>query len=1095
VGGVAAQTGTFARNGEYWTLGYGGRTFSIKDVKGLSYIQRLLEHPGEEFNAIELEAGPELPESGGGDLASILSDANLSVSRPRDLGEMLDEKAKHDFKRRLHELGGELEELKERGDYRRAAEVEAEIDAIADEIRRAQGKGGRDRRMGSVAERARLNVTRAIRAAVQKISEFNGPLGELLNKSVRTGLYCSYAPNPRVPVTWQFASENSGSAVVTEAALPLLNRSEAGFPRALAHRSTFVGREAERGLLRGFLDQALQGEGRVVMISGAPGVGKTSLADEVGAEAAQRGFLALAGSCYDRDDSAPFIPFVEILEAALAQARSPQAFRQALGNDAPEIARLMPQLRRLFPDLPPPLETPPEQSRRLLFDAIVQVLTRTAGDRPVLLVLEDLHWADEGTLSLLGHLARLVAKIRVIIVGTYRDLELDAGGPLAATLDDLMRLHLLRRITLGGLSQPAVAEMIAALCDRDPPSAVVDFIYLGTEGNPFFVEELFQHLVERGRLMDSKGEFRRDLSLAEADVPQSLRLVIGRRLARLGEETRKVLATAAVLGRSFPLELLEAATRVDTDLLLDRIEEAEKAGLLSSTLQGREARFQFSHELIRQAVVGEISAARRQRLHLQVADAIERVYANALEDQANELAHHLWQAGKAADLAKTVRYLELAARRALAQSAYEAALRDVANALELIQAAPDSHECKQRELDLQIACGVGLLATRGWYVPEMAIAYRRAHQLCQNLGDDPRRFHVAFGLWSFHLVCGEHPMARQYAEEMVRLALGMHDDGMMVQASWGIGCTQFFMGELDGARAYLEQAVHLYDRQRHSGLAFQFGQDPCVSSLCFQAMTLLMLGYPDQAEKSAKEGLALARDLHYPFTLAWCLTMLAKYYTIRREYEGAEKLIDEGFPLTKEHGFAFFESGIAAYRIIGLAARGRMAELSAAGGVGLGAIASPDFALAHSWARPAIAEALGSAGQIDMAQTLLEQAVELVERNQERYAESEIYRIRAVLALRRIEASNNATAVDDARAAAEQNFLRAIEIAGRHNARLLRLRAATGLCRLLMQSGRGAEAKLLLARNYELFTEGFDAPDLRAAAALIEELGPDPKAA
>ncbi|HZY60646.1 MAG TPA: AAA family ATPase, partial [Candidatus Binataceae bacterium] len=627
----------FARSGEYWTLGYGGRTFSLKDVLGLSYIQRLLQHPGEEFAAIDLEAGPELPASGDSDLASVLSGANLSVGRPRDLGAMLDEKAKQDFKRRLHELGEELEEFKERGDYRRAAEVESEIDSIADELRRSRRKGGHDRRMGSVAERARLNVTRAIRAALQKVSEFNGPLGELFNQSIRTGLYCSYAPNPRVPVAWQFAVASSGPTALTEAPPPLLSRLESGFPRALGHRTTFVGREAERATLRSFLDQALRGEGKVVMISGAPGVGKTRLADEAGAQAAQSGFLALAGSCYDRDDAVPFSPFVEIMEGAWAQALSLETFRAALGNDAPEIARLMPQLRRLFPDLPPPLEIPPEQSRRLLFDALVRMMTRAAGDRPLLLVLEDLHWADEGTLSLLNHLARLVAKLRVLIVGTYRDYELAPGGPLAATLDELTRLHLLRRITLGGLSQPAVAGMIASLCDRDPPQSVVEFIYSGTDGNPFFVEELFLHLVERGKLLDSQGEFRRDLKLAEVEVPESLRLVIGRRLARLGEETRKMLATAAVLGRSFPLELLEAATRVDTDSLLDRIEEAEKAGLLSSTVRGREARFQFSHELIRQAVVGEISPARRQRLHLQVAGAIEHVYANALEDHAIDL--------------------------------------------------------------------------------------------------------------------------------------------------------------------------------------------------------------------------------------------------------------------------------------------------------------------------------------------------------------------------------------------------------------------------------------------------------------------------
>ena len=1093
IAGSAPQAGIFARNGEYWSVGYGAARFSLKDIKGLSYIERLMQHPGQEFHVLDLlTMGPAAVNDASTSRPEALSGAAVSIGGLGDAGEMLDAQAKQAYKLRLADLREQLEELKERGDHARTIEIESEIDFLAREIARAVGLGGRDRRAGSAAERARLNVTRAIKAALQKISEFNVPLGELLNRSIKTGSFCIYVADPRVPVDWQFSTEGSAGIVGAEAEPPLLSRIGAGFPRALAHRTGFVGREPERGILRRCLERAHAGKGSVVIISGAPGVGKSRLADELGSEASQNGFLALAGSCYDRDDSAPFIPFVEILETALAQATSPKAFREALGDDAPEIARLMPQLRRLFPDLPPPLEIPPEQSRRLLFKAVAEVLMRTARNRPVLLLLEDLHWADEGTLSLLTNLARLTPKIPVMIVATYRDHELKPGGSLAATLDELTRLHLLQSIALEGLPQSGVAEMIRELSEREPPKTVVDFIYSSTDGNPFFVEELFLHLVERGQLMDTDHhEFRRELKLVEADIPHSVRLVIGRRLARLGDQTRKILGTAAVLGRSFPLELLEASTRMDTDSLLDCIEEAEKAGLLSSTLQYREAQFQFSHELIRQAVLGEMSAARRQRLHLQVADAIEHVYCNALDEQANELAHHLWQAGNAADLDKTVKYLDLAARRALAQSAYEAALHDVINALDLIRNAPDSHECKQRELDLQIAYGVGLLATKGWYVPKVGTAYDRAHQICESLGDDPRRFHVAFGLWSFHLVRGEHPRARRYAEEMVRLGPGMHDDGMMVQARWALGCTQFFMGEFEATRTDFQEAIRLYDRQRHRALAIHFGQDPCVSALSYQAIALLMLGYPDQAEKSAQEALALARELRYPFTLAWCFTMLAKYHTIRRDYEGAEKMVSEGLPLAKEHGFAFFELGIVAYRIIGMAAQGKMAELASSGS-SANLIGSGGYELALSWAHSAMAEVMGNSAQFELAQALLTKASELVERNQERYAEAEIHRIRAALTLRQAMASQNGSSdLEIARAAAAQGFLHAIEIAGSQNAKLLQLRAATGLCRLLTQSDRRAEARLLLKRYYEFFNEGFDAPDLREAAALLEELSSD----
>jgi predicted ATPase len=248
----------------------------------------------------------------------------------------------------------------------------------------------------------------------------------------------------------------------------------------------------------------------------------------------------------------------------------------------------------------------------------------------MLVLLEDLHWADEGTLSLLDHLVGLLAGIPVMIIATYRDSEIDAGGSLVKTLGNLIRLHLVERISLGGLPQNAVAEMIRSLSGREPPQALVTAIHSHTEGNPFFIEELFQHLVERGKLTDPNGDFRAALDLTEIDVPQSLRIVIGRRLARLNQNTQKVLGAAAVIGRSFTFELLEASTRADADSLLDCLDEAERTGLISSTLQYPEARFKFAHELIRQAVLAGLSAALRQRLHLNVADAIERLYSKEL---------------------------------------------------------------------------------------------------------------------------------------------------------------------------------------------------------------------------------------------------------------------------------------------------------------------------------------------------------------------------------------------------------------------------------------------------------------------------------
>jgi predicted ATPase len=1086
---AAARLAMFVSNGEYWTVGYNNSSFSLKDIKGLGYIQRLLQHPAEEFHSLDLLNGPGAGavDLDAADKASLLGSATVSVGGLGDAGEMLDAKAKQDYQRRITDLREQIEDLRERGDDERAARAQSEMDFLVREIARAVGLGGRDRRAGSAAERARLNVTRAIKSAVQKISEHDRQLGELLDGSIRTGSFSCYLANPHAPITWQFSAEGIKPSVVAEVTAPVFSRPETSLVQSLADRTTFVGREAERAVLRRLLERALGGEGGVAMIGGALGVGKTRIAAEFAAEASARGFTTLVGSCYDRENSLPFNPYVEILESAMAQSPSQDSFRAALGDDAGEMARLMPQLRRIFPDIPPPLELSPEQSRKILFDAVVELLSRTAASGPIMLLLEDLHWADEGTLSLLNHIARSISRTAVLIVGTFRDNEIDSAGPLAQTLDELLRVHMLERISLRGLPHDAVAGMIRALSGKEPPPAVVNLIQSGTDGNPFFIEELYRHLVERGKLMDDEGNFRKDFDLEEVDVPQSLRLVIGRRLARLSDGARKILAPAAIIGRSFTFDLLEASTDMDADSLLDCVEEAEKAGLIYSTLGYPEASFQFSHELIRNAVLSDLSAPRRQRLHLNVVKGIESVHPNALEDQAGDLAHHLWRAGRAADADKTVRYLALAAQQALKQSAYEGALRYFQNALELLKELPYSQDRARSELDIQLDYGLALLATKGWYAPEMGSTYRRAYELCQNLDDNSKLFSVLFGLWSYHLVRGEHPKDSDYSDQMIGLAPRTQNDGMLVQANWASGCSRFFKGQFTDARASLERGRALYDPQKHRTLAFQFGQDPCVSCLCFDAMTLWILGYPDQAEKKAQGAIALARELGYPFTLTWCLTMIGMYYSMRHDYAGAERVITEGLTLTKEYGFAFFTESLIAYRVIGLAAQGKIDQMTIGGG-NPGGFAAAGYELAHTWARSAIAEALGNLGQVDVALVLLAEAHNLMERNDERYLEAEIHRINGELKLKQARALSIPARIRQAESEAEQSFLKAIEIASRRNAKALELRAATSLSRMLMGSGRRGEALGVLQPIHDWFTEGLDWPELKTAKAILNDL-------
>jgi adenylate cyclase len=316
----------------------------------------------------------------------------------------------------------------------------------------------------------------------------------------------------------------------------------------------------------------------------------------------------------------------------------------------------------------------------------------------------------------------------------------------------------------------------------------------------------------------------------------------------------------------------------------------------------------------------------------------------------------------------------------------------------------------------------------------------------------------------------------------------MQNDGMVIQADWASGCSRFFKAQFVEAHASLERAPGLYDQQRHRALAFQFGQDPCVSCHCFDAMTLWVLGYPDQAEKKAQEAIRLARELEYPFTLTWCLSMIGKYYTMRRDYAGAERVITEGLALTKEYGFSFFAESLIAYRVIGAAAQGRIHQMTAGGG-NPGGFAAAGYELAHTWARSAIAEALGNLGQIDIGLPLLAEARELMERNDERYMESEIYRIHGELKLKQAaQVPSGSGNVAKSESEAEQSFLKAIEISRARGAKALELRASISLGRMLVNTGRHAEALRLLQPIHDWFSEGFDWPELKDAKSILADL-------
>ena len=1079
---TTAQRATFAAAGEYWTIAYGGATCTLRNSLGLSYLQRLLQHPGEEFHALDLLMGPGTGSAPGAEDAELSGPDGLTRSRPGDLGAILDPRAKREFRRTLDQLGGELEELRARGAHAQAEKVAGEIESIKRELIHAVGLGGRDRRAGSAAERARINVTRALRGAIQRIAEHHAALGKLLDESVRTGSFCRYLP--KAALDWRFGSSEQESvakrvAPPAAATVAPFGSSASGFSSVQPELTVFVNRTAERAHVRALLGRVANGRGSIVSISGPAGIGKTRLARELGADARDLGFITLAGNCYDRD-SVPFVAIVEAFETALAQAATPASFRADLGNEAAEIARLMPELRRLFPDIPPPLQGSPEQTRRALFNTIVAVIARRALLSPMLLLFEDVHWADEGTLALLAHLAHSITNSPVMVMITYRDDAIDPASQFGQTLNDLLRCGL-EHVSLRGLEQAAVAQMVKDVSGGELPASLVDLIYANTEGNSLFVLELVRHVIAN----QAQGGPPEGIDQAELNLPQSLRLLMGRRLTQVSKPTQKVLGTAAVIGRSFTFALLETATGIEAEQLLELVEEAERAGLISSRLRYPDAQFKFAHELIRRAVLDDLSVARRQRLHLSVAGAIEQLYPNALEDQAEDLAHHLWNAGVAAPASKTIRYLQVAGTKAVQAAANVEAINHFRKALRLVNTAPDSAERTQTELMLQVALAVPLAAIKGYGSPELEAVFARARLLCRQAEDTPQLFPMLWLMWLFHTARGEHITAVDLGRQCLRLAEKAKEPALLLAAHHALGVSLSALADFEPALEHLQETIKLYDPTRHVILAFQFGQDFGVVARAHGAIDLWYLGYPERALKMSDDALELARRLAHPFSLAAALVQRAWLHWLARDVNATRERAEEALQLAGEGDFGYWRPIATVLRGWALVQGQEVSQGITQLHEGVAAYRATGSGVLRPAFLGALAEAYALGGRPQEGLDSLREAYAVITDSGERWWEPELYRLEGELMLKLAGGAPPAAAL---RSKAEACFQRAIEIAHEQKAKLLELRAMVSLSRLAGQTSQYSNQGRSLRDLHGWFTEGFDTADLIGAARLLQSL-------
>ncbi len=563
-------------------------------------------------------------------------------------------------------------------------------------------------------------------------------------------------------------------------------------------RARFVGRAKEMDELRACVDQASAGSGLFVVVRGEAGVGKTRLADEITREARARGFRVWRGRCSGTEGAPPYLPFLDILRQYVDE-RPDDVLLDELGDEAAEIAKLVPEISRRVPVRGDSVPLPPEQERYRLLEAVRGLFEHLSRRRPLMLVLEDMHWADAASCLLLQHLAPTLSATPMLILATAREEEIPAGHQLTQTFGEFGRVQAFRSINLSGLGINELEEMLASLGAGTPPAGLAESIFQDTEGNAFFVTELIAHLHTERLLFSEEGVWKKDLSAARRDVPHSVRAVVQRRLESASADVRQVLALAAVIGREFSYDVIEALEGPDADVLLDALDEGMRLGMIEQ-VERTAADFRFTHHLIQQTLYDEVPVMRRQRSHLRVGEALEQRAVAAPE----ELAHHFSRAGMIAPMERTRKYLVLAGEKARTVAAWQEAAEYFRQALELALEVEPGERAR-----LLWRLGEAEGGSGDW---EGAVtSLKEAMDLFEELGDTESLAWIAYSLRRLYGARGQFTEAAEVVQRGL-VALGDSESQVRSRLLAQAGFIRSAFGDVAEAESLLAQSREIAER-------------------------------------------------------------------------------------------------------------------------------------------------------------------------------------------------------------------------------------------------------------------------------------------
>ncbi|MET3824095.1 putative ATPase [Burkholderia ambifaria] len=719
----------------------------------------------------------------------------------------------------------------------------------------------------------------------------------------------------------------------------------------------------------------------------------------------------------------------------------------------------------------------PQIRRERTFDAIRQLLVRESRNQPVHLLFEDLQWLDRETEAFLTYLIDHVPDARILLLVNYRPEYRPAWAGAA-------HWSTLRLEPLG----PSDAQgLLTALLGEDRSLVPLKQLILEkTEGNPFFMEEVVQTLVEEKSLLGDAGRYRIEETPATLHIPTTVQGVLAARIDRLPLDEKELLQALAVIGHEFPFSLIrricgEAPAR-DDELrrLLAHLEAAE---FIYERPAFPEVNYSFKHALTQEVAGRSLLTERRTTLHERTAQAIEVLFPTRIADYCSELAHHYSQSG---NIPKAVEYLHRAAQQALRHAAHHDAMNHLGAALALLKGLPDTPVRAHWELTLLLSLGPVLMDVRGYGATEVGAIYTRALELCERTGEASQRFATQLGLRMHHVVRGEYALATDLGKQMLDTAREANDPDFLIEAHSALGSCFFLQGDFGTARTHLEQARAIYDPEQHQAHVFAHGVDPGIRALSFLVLTLWIQGYPDQALKCSAEALALARSLSYGPSLAFSLTYTAHLHQLRREPLLTAERADAVIAVSTEHGLPYWLAWGTVLRGWAMSAQGNIEDGIAQMRRGLDAQRAVGGEDQRPYSLALLADSYWRAGDKRSALGMLDEARAIVEQSGEHCYEAEVYRLTGIYLADGAGKEGTASEREDE---AVDCLNKAIARARQQGARSLELRAASDLARLLQRQGKTVEATQALSEVYTGFTEGFDTSDLKEAKTLLDALG------